>query len=111
MEEWREVFKKKLKTKAFCDTDFTYFIENLMEKEDKTIDNISLEKVIEEIIWHWNGRLNAYSSMLSGHICGVDKGNFKRVANNFLKRYSREVEDIRLEGEVILTNEGRIKLI
>jgi len=96
-EKWREAFKRKLDTKAWEEADFGYaHLEPVFCDDDVDIDTISRLSVIEEIVWHWAGRLTCDGWVGYYEISNRKKKAFRRVANTFLKNHAKpeDIEDL-----------------
>jgi len=85
VEKWREVYLRKIKTKAFNKSDFIGAFEAVLEDEETTHENIDKRFVGDQIIWHWeclNDKGHADYDLPSGV-----KLNYKNVANHLLRNY------------------------
>lgn len=108
MKKWREVYLRKIKTKAFNESDFLGAFQAVLDDERATHKTIGKGKVADQLIWHWD-YLND-----SGHsdydLPNRVKQNYKSVANHFLKNHF-ETDDftdwyldlgcVKVEGEIV----------
>lgn len=109
LEEWRKVFNRKMGTKAFIRGDIGAYFDDLPMYDDP---ELTLTRVVEELIWHWIGRLQD-----SGW-CGYDdipkdhKRQYKVVCNNFLKKYADKelVPDYCLNWGHVKIEDGKVLL-
>ena len=89
LEQWRQDFKRKLETKAFIEVDLSVHLYNIYCDDNVDEDTIPLKTVLEEIIWHWIGRLNE-GGHVDSSLSNYKKRQYKKVADNFLKKYYDE---------------------
>lgn len=88
-EKWRKVLKKKMDTKAFQEVGFDETeLYPVLTDDGVDMETVPLKTIVEELIWHWAGKLT------EPWWCGYEdysryqKKRFKAVANNFLKNFA-----------------------
>lgn len=106
MEKWREVFIKKLETKAFIGSEFLEGFEPTLDDEKKTIEAIDKDIVAGQLVWHWYNMKDegCYYSDLKEF-----KPAYKSVANNLLKKHFTKNDfpefyltlDVSIEDEIV----------
>lgn len=85
MEKWREVYLRKIKTKAFRESGFLENFKAVLKEKNKTHKTIDKEVIGNQLLWYWKC-LNDKSHVdynASSHV----KLNYKNVANHLLRNY------------------------
>ncbi|MFW5794522.1 MAG: hypothetical protein ACOCV1_03455 [Bacillota bacterium] len=110
MENWRKDLNKKMNTKAFIRGDLNAYFDDLPMIED---EKLTLERVLEELIFHWEGRLMSTSWVGYYDISNYEKRQYKKVCNNFLKKYGDKnlVPDYCLDSQRVKIVNGKVKLV
>ena len=92
MEDWRKSIKRKVNTKAFIRAEFEEGLRPALEDEGETLETVDKEVITKELIWHYD-KISDMSTLYY-----MDNSNhrqqYKKVANNWLKKYagSEEIE-------------------
>ena len=111
---WRSDYKRKLETKAWYFAGFTSQLEDIIYCDDSVdADTIPLTTVIEEIIWHWTGKLKDPHSAYHEDFTSTQKNNFKQVSNGFLKKYGDKKlagSQLKYKSKLKFTEDGKVLL-